>query len=211
MKSVLIAIPCKPSMPDILQHRMMELVCKAVIDNSDFDIDVALDIEHFEFTGREPYAYPQATARNALLDKYLQPYHDLVMWIDADLVDYPSDIIIRLDAANPGGVTAPMVLIENSQQFYDTYGYVQDGHHINAFPPYLHPLGELVEMDAVGCAYLIPADVYRPGRYSTTPGHTEHYSICKIAKEMGLKIVCNTTITIYHADLSKYGLQWHGH
>lgn len=55
-----------------------------------------------------------ATLRNALLDEYLAPAHELVLWLDADVVEYPSDMVAQLHAANPGGVAAPLVLIEES-------------------------------------------------------------------------------------------------
>ena len=55
-----------------------------------------------------------ATLRNALLAEYLQPAHELVLWLDADVVEYPADLVAQLHAANPGGVSAPLVLIEES-------------------------------------------------------------------------------------------------
>ena len=131
MKSVLVAIPYKPGMPELLYQIMVELSARLINANPDYALEIVRVCDEFEFTGREPYAHPQATARNALLDAYLKPEHDLVMWIDADLVDYPADIITRLDKVNPGGVTAPMVLIEGMEQFYDTYGYRQNGKAIS--------------------------------------------------------------------------------
>ena len=55
-----------------------------------------------------------ATLRNALLEEYLAPEHELVLWLDADVVQYPPDMVTQLHAANPGGVSAPLVLIEES-------------------------------------------------------------------------------------------------
>jgi hypothetical protein len=213
MKRVLVAIPYKPDLHDHLYHRMIELSDALIWGNPDYQIDIMRVCEKFVFTGKEPYAHPQATVRNALLDKFLKPEHDLVMWIDADMVDYPADIITQLDRANPGGVTAPIVLVEGSNQFYDTYGYVQEGKKVRPWPPYFFPSQDrrLITMDAVGCAYLIPAEVYRNGRYTTTPEHTEHMSICRLAGALGLPIMCYTEMVIYHADLPRYGLNWHGH
>ena len=47
-------------------------------------------------------------------DRYLRPEHEYVIWLDADVVKYPSDLILRLYETNPHGVSAPLVLIENS-------------------------------------------------------------------------------------------------
>eukprot|EP01043_Picozoa_sp_COSAG02_P024397 COSAG02_NODE_1331_length_13215_cov_3.173058_6_plen_552_part_00 len=55
-----------------------------------------------------------ATLRNALLAEYLNPAHELVLWLDADVVSYPADMVEQLYNANPGGVSAPLVLIEES-------------------------------------------------------------------------------------------------
>lgn len=55
-----------------------------------------------------------ATLRNALLAEYLSPAHELVLWLDADVVAYPADMVVQLYNANPGGVSAPLVLIEES-------------------------------------------------------------------------------------------------
>lgn len=213
MVNVLVAIPYKPNLHDHLYYRMVELSERLPEANPDYQLEIQRVCERFEFTGEEPYAHPQATARNALLDKHLRPEHDLVMWLDADLIDYPADIITALNDANPGGLTAPVVKIEGGEQFYDTYGFVQCGSKARPFAPFfsVQESLQLAWMDAVGTAYLAPASIYRPGRYTTTPQQTEHYSICQEAKRQGVRVACYTGMTIYHADLPRYGLAWHGH
>jgi glycosyltransferase involved in cell wall biosynthesis len=187
---------------------MHELADRMHEANPDYCLDIRMIENTFHSTG-DPFS-PHAQARNYLLDQCLDG-HDLVMWIDADLVDYPADIITQLDRANPGGVTAPMVLVEGTDQFYDTYGYRQNGRQVGHISPYFRPFGRLIDMDEVGCAYLIPACVYLDRRYETTPGHTEHASIMAAALDNDLKVACFTGMTIYHADLPLYGEQWHGH
>lgn len=209
MKKVLVAIPYKKSLNRELYARMAVLSRRMAGKNNDYLIDLVRLENDVVSKGGDPFS-AHAAARNLLLDMYLKD-HDLVMWIDADLVDYPPDIITRLDGANPGGVTAPVVIIEGTAQFYDTYGYRENGSEINAFQPYFNSQEKLVDLESVGCAYLIPAIVYKNHRYNTTPGQTEHYSIMQAAKSMGMRIVCNTDVTVYHADLPKYGESWHGH
>lgn len=58
---------------------------------------------------------------------------DYVMWVDSDLVSYPADLPTALIRANPEGVTAPLVLVEEPgplgrvDQFYDTTAFVRLG------------------------------------------------------------------------------------
>ena len=46
-----------------------------------------------------------AHIRNIVINQFLRPHHDLVLWIDADVVEYPNDLVQRLYNANPGGIT----------------------------------------------------------------------------------------------------------
>lgn len=213
MKKVLVAIPYKDTLHPALYERMNYLAGRLVGGNPDYLLDIVCKKSSgpgmFKNTGSNPFQ-GHANARNALLNRYLSD-HDMVMWIDADLVDYPADIITRLDKANPGGVTAPVVLIEGTRRFYDTYGYRQNGKQVLCDWPYFNPTGQLVTLDSVGCAYLIPASVYVNQPYVTMPDQTEHYSIMLAAKKQGLKIACYTDMTIYHANLPLYGENWHGH
>ncbi len=209
--NVLVAIPYKADMPTVLVDKMDELVERLYFNTPGFGLQVAKFSKELN-TPKIPYAAPQAAARNALLDAHLKTFHDYVMWIDADLVDYPADIIRRLYSVNPFGITAPAVLIEGGDTFYDTYGFVEDGHKVRPRPPYFDNTDTVIPMEAVGCAYLAPAWLYLAGyRYSTTPDHTEHYSIMREAKAHNIKIVCDTNTVVYHANLPKYGLNWNGH
>jgi hypothetical protein len=47
---------------------------------------------------------------------YLLPYHDYVLWLDADVVKYPPTLIRQLYETNPMGVNAPLVVIESSDE-----------------------------------------------------------------------------------------------
>ena len=57
-----------------------------------------------------------ATIRNIVVHEYLRPEHEYVLWMDADVVKYPSDLIQRMYESNPHGVTAPLVVIESSDE-----------------------------------------------------------------------------------------------
>ena len=55
-----------------------------------------------------------ARLRNRLLERFLRPEHSYALWLDGGAVDYPADLVARLHAANPDGITAPLVLLEGS-------------------------------------------------------------------------------------------------
>ena len=67
--------------------------------------------------------------RNRMLDSIDLAEFDYLVWIDSDLVEIPPDLPTALISSNPGGVTAPMVLIEEPgpigpNQFYDRTAFV---------------------------------------------------------------------------------------
>ena len=57
-----------------------------------------------------------ATIRNIVIHEYLRPEHEYVLWLDADVVRYPADLVRRLYETNPTGVSAPLVVIEGSDE-----------------------------------------------------------------------------------------------
>jgi hypothetical protein len=210
MIKTLIAITHKPDLHPLLYQRMLDLSDALIDDNPGFEIEIARRTDVVDRSG--PYASPQALARNMLLDNCLKPAHEYVLWIDADIVEYPSDLLTRLYDVNPGGISAPVPLIEGGQQFYDTYGFVEDGERVFWQPPYFRQVARIVSLDCVGCVYLIPATVYHSGnRYAASPYQTEHWSINRAATKMGMTIKCDRELIVYHADLPKYGLAWNGH
>ncbi len=151
---------------------------------------------------KRPYS-AHAEARNAMLDLYLKEKHTHVLWIDADVVDYPKDLAAQLLARDDAGIIAPVPLIEGTNRFYDVYGFIDmQGRRVDRpYPPY--PDGE---MRSVGTCYLANAALYHTGaRYAPTKGHTEHYSVCRHAARVSVA----GDVVVYHADLPKWGIAWH--
>lgn len=91
-----------------------------------------MDARRTRVTGRSVLA----TIRNRLIARYLDPtVHEHVLWMDADVTQYPPDLVARLHAAMPlipggeqdqpmgaqvrRGIVAPLVIIEGS----DDLGY----------------------------------------------------------------------------------------
>jgi peptide chain release factor subunit 1 len=100
-----------------------------------------------------------ARSRNHLLFRALTD-EDWVLWLDADVIAYPPDLIERLLAAGRDVLQPHCVLYPGGPTF-DTNGWRDHGRlHLDD----LRGEGELVELDAVGATVLlVRADVHRDG------------------------------------------------
>jgi hypothetical protein len=100
-----------------------------------------------------------ARSRNHLLSRALRD-EDWVLWIDADLVDYPPDVVERLLAAGRD-VVHPHCLKGASDETFDLNAWRDHGRlHLGD----LRGEGELVRLDAVGgTMLLVRADLHRDG------------------------------------------------
>jgi len=156
---------------------------------------------------------------------------DFVLWVDADVIDYPADVCSRLLSVNPTGITAPLPLIEGTPRLYDTAACIQKGtdgvapntpgniagRNLKHDAPYWHdfdghPLPQqerFVEMDVVGMMFLAPADIFSMAGVPDHPAFTGWYGVCKLARECGLKVGIDTYTVALHADLPKHGHEWH--
>jgi hypothetical protein len=205
--NILILQPYRPDIPWALLLRARQLLIALLEVHSEHTFDVVRAPGIADNPGPETYA-PHAVVRNQFIETYLCPEHTDVLWVDVDLIDYPADIVRRLDAIRGGGIAAPAILCEGSKMFYDIGGFIEDGRPFTWQPPYTQQPGPVVDLDSVGCLYLIPAAVYRAGlRYAPTgPGYgVEHYSVCQGAKErLGLPVRADLSIVATHARLSKY-------
>jgi hypothetical protein len=235
--SLLVAVPVKETLHPTLKARACELagaVC-AEARNRELFGDVTLGWHEDLLPPTPPPGagrfWHQARARNDLLAAHLRPEHEWVLWVDADLVDYPADLPAQLYAASPGNIVAPLVLIEGTSDrpegpaFYDTLGFIHGGQRTPARPPYWPGANgsSLVELESVGCIYLIPAWVLRSGvAYASPPvdkdvdhpslwntGHTDHWPVMQQARALGLEVVCYTGAAAYHAALPNWGEAWH--
>jgi Anp1 len=211
MAHILVLVPVKPGLSLTLRERATELLQELVLSEQAAHgnyIDPRIRVCPEQGDGRSYSGH--AAARNAMLDLYLEPTHTHVLWIDADLVEYPADMATRLAALSGGGIIAPFVLIEGGTRFYDTIGFVDtSGRHATVEPPYLEG-GNLIPMLAVGCCYLAPAMLFRSAhRYTLTDGQTEHYSICAAALRLGFPVYATRKVSVRHAALPKYGEAYH--
>lgn len=219
MKNLLVAVPIKPDIHPSLKELALLNLSELVKETAKY---CSVKAATYEYSVDDPdRTWRCAKARNWLLETYLTPAYDYVLWIDADITKYPPDLPQQLFEVHPKAVVAPLVLVENTRGFYDNVGFIENGGITETRPPYFEQTGRLIELDSVGCCYLIPADVYEHARYEKTPvdrkghhwslwirGHTEHWSVMQKAKELGYSIWCTRDITVYHADLPTYGETW---
>jgi len=151
---VLVACPYNPAISEVLLQNLVSALSKLECGNPGLNLELALtshlpkvDDAKDDTTGRSRIA----AARNYIVDTFLQPRHSFVFWLDAD-VYIPDNIITLLHAANPHGISAPLVLLDTSARarrefasgikvpskpdskpsFYDTAAFVQQGQSMPA-------------------------------------------------------------------------------
>lgn len=212
---VLVAIPLKKSLNEKLRERMNYLSgqlnkqtgMKVVIYENEPIVE--------EIQGRADYVFKRSMnlchARNLLLEKYLKPEHRYVLWIDADIVDYPPDLAYLLFEKAEKGIVAPMILIEGTEEYYDTYTHIDyRGNSAKWYKPYFDINHNLIPMSCVGGCYLIPARIHRAAKYTPYGGPgMEHLNLMKKAMKMGFPIYVSRQVVVYHAQLPKWGEAYH--
>ena len=100
-----------------------------------------------------------AKSRNHLLFHALDD-EDWVVWLDADVIEYPNDILERMLATGKD-IVQPHCVVEYGGPTFDRNGWRDHGRlHLDK----LREEGELVKLDAVGgTMLLVRADVHREG------------------------------------------------
>lgn len=213
MSHVLVLIPVKPNLHPRLKARCEAMAARLPAANPVHRISIVQDDSgpgDRGITTLAERASHLAEIRQAMVERHLRD-HDYVFWIDADIVAYAAALPSVLVKRCPAGIAAPLVLLKTRQRhFYDTAGFVEAGCRARCLPPYFDQPGPVFDLDSVGCIYMVPANAYRNGaRHESTPGHTEHYSLCRQAKQMGLPVRAFGDLAAYHADLARIGEGWH--
>lgn len=115
-----------------------------------------------------------AALRQSMIERYLKN-EQWVFWVDADIVDYPPNLLDELIARAEGGIAAPLVIMEGDVRapafpsgfgpgrFYDIGGFVEEGRWARFAEPYFNQPGPVYRLDSVGSCYLVNADLYRWG------------------------------------------------
>lgn len=215
---VLVAIPMKSSLNDQLRQRMLDQVERLPTNNGSLKVELGL-YEHTPKSepqkGSPSYVLQRSinlcAARNELIAEHLEPHHDWVLWIDADIVEYPADLPLRLLKGAPPGIIAPMLLLEGSSHYYDTFTHV-DAHRrqASASPPYFENGAQFVEMSCVGGCYIMPADILRKWQYTPHDGPgMEHWKLHQMASAHGIRVIVRKDVRVFHAYLPRWGEEFH--
>lgn len=142
-----------------------------------------------------------ARARNHVVKHIDVNAFDYLLWLDIDIVDVPSDLVQRLVAKSNGvEIVAPFVIKQGTKDFWDIGGFVRNGKNFSPCPPYCDCEENTIEMDSVGCCYIVPMYYYRQGlKYAPRFGsEVEHISFMAAAKSWGAKIIAVRDLEIVH-------------
>ena len=131
---------------------------RALLWKRDFGFNLPTGVHRHEEAIQVERRAVIARARNHLLFHALDNEH-WVLWIDADLFDYPPDIIDRLLAVGKD-IVQPHCVIEYGGPTFDCNAWVDHGrYHMESFRD-----RDLVQLDAVGgTMLLVKADLHRDG------------------------------------------------
>jgi hypothetical protein len=218
--SILVLQPTRPTNPPALRAKADALLARMLAANLDLSFDIHQDNDPLETVLPHPSRYTRhAAIRNYMLDMYLRDEHTHVLWIDSDLVEYPA-LLPRLLLDTGADIAAPLPILDPSpgrllafprrDRFYDIAGFIEQGKRSRMFQPWFDQTGDVIELDSVGCCYIIPASLFQDGvRYSppSTDYYVEHWSVMRAAKRRGMRIVALTTVQVVHAWLPDYGLE----
>jgi glycosyltransferase involved in cell wall biosynthesis len=145
-----------------LAERITELNANfrgAALWKRDFEFQIPLHIPRWTAYLQRKRLEVLAKSRNYLLFRALDD-EDWVLWLDADIVDYPRDIIQRLVAAGKD-IVQPNCVLEYGGSSFDLNAWRDHG------KLHLHDLrleGDLVRLDTVGgTMLLVRANLHREG------------------------------------------------
>lgn len=209
---VAVLIPQKITLLPKLRERCAHLLSRLPAANPTHDLTIIMDAS---VSSDHPRAWARtADKRNRMLGNLCLNRFDWVCWIDADVVDYPPDIVTDLIDAAGDGIAAPLVLVEDMDtRFYDVCAFTENGlrfSHDSPYWPLSQPAHRVEPVDSVGTFYVANAGIYRDGaRYMDHPRFTEHFSVCQAARAAGRRIVVDRDLIVRHANLPKWGEAWH--
>ena len=143
-----------------------------------------------------------AFLRNELLK--LAGDADYVLMIDTDVMNIPTGLFKQL-LSHRKDIIAPMVMIEDTDAFYDTLAFRMGGLR---FSPNMRIWGtNPIPVDSVGTCYLMNKRVASEIRYGE--GESEQVAFCNQAREKGFGVFLDPTLRVDHVNFTAYGLPWH--
>ncbi len=177
--SVLVLTPIHPMLDPAVLRRARELAERAI--NGMRGCRIVYDDAGEAPLRGQPHPHRQtaiAKIRQNMIDRHLRD-EQWVFWVDADLVDYPANLLEELITRAEGGIAAPLVVLEGDLsepayqagfgpgRFYDIAGFIEKGRWARFTQPYFDQIGPVYQLDSVGSCYLVNADLYRWGARHT--------------------------------------------
>lgn len=214
----LVLIPVRPDLHPALRDRALTLA-HALHGETEILMDARPWHPDAQAYGDWPRRIEASAAmRQAIVSDALRPHHGAVLWVDADVIAYPADLLTRLaELARPRpgetgeAITAPAVLLnKHHRRFYDIGGFIEGGRFARMAEPWFDQPGPVVNLDSVGCVYRVPADLYRAGATHHRVGnYSDHYSVCQFARTAGRGVRADLRLEAVHAWLPDFGEQAH--
>ncbi len=195
---------------------------------------VGVKIVHIPLPKRLDGIEKLAILRNASITIVDIENYDYVLQIDTDIIFDHNSIDILIKDIEEGcdkkiGVIAPLVFIEGTKTFYDTWAFRMDGGKM--FRPDIINWpglsnGKIFEVDSVGTCCLIKSDIFwkwdikygteerkaeeRKKMHPQRRLESEQVVWCnRVREKTGYKIMVDSGIRIDHINLEKYGKRWH--
>ena len=157
-----------------------------------------------------------ARVRNRLIEEYLTDDITHVLWFDADIVEWPGNIIEKLLAVSETDVVAPYVYIEDNdwwlfKRFYDISCFRDNtGEEFDYKAPYNREMGDReAEVSCVGTIFMVPAQFHREIKYDPYYESNEHIFFFEKVRNQGGRVIATPEIEVRHAFLPKYGESFH--
>ena len=185
--SVLVLTPISPSLDPAVIRQARKLAERAISGMRGCRI---VHDEAGEAPVRgQPHPHRQsamAGLRQNMIDRHLRD-EQWVFWVDADLVEYPANLVEELISRAEGGIAAPLVVLEGDVsepayqagfgpgRFYDIAGFIEKGRWARFTQPYFDQIGPVYQLDSVGSCYLVNADLYRWGARHTVDHATDSF------------------------------------
>lgn len=214
----IVLIPMSPTLPEPLK-RVCQRQANDLFAHTGWPVTVdSRGIGDGHILTLEERVAHTCAVKNAMLEELvIGKGYTHVFWLDADLLYSPVEMR-RFAAnwmlmANGPFVAAPGVYLQGEYpRWYDTAGFVLRGQYAKLQPPYFEEKQgqQVVELEGVGCAYIVPSAVYETGgRHEPVAGFTDHLHICRLARSRGMRVVCDLHHAVYHAFLPDFGRPLH--
>lgn len=135
-----------------------------------------------------------ATSWNIALEAAIARQVDYIMILDSDLIT-PPNLLLRLLRHNVPAV-APLLLLENSNRFRDTWGYFGNKTHFTERYPYHKDFKHgLFQIESVGAPLIKSKIITEGARFDCVD---EIRGLCRNIRERGHSIYIDGTTSIWH-------------